>query len=61
MNFLVTGLLCHCDEHCPDNHVNFTCYTEYKCFSSIEMVKGTKLTDSAMGCMPPEHEGNICF
>ena len=57
----MTGLLCHCDEHCPDNHVNFTCYTEYKCFSTIEMIKGTKLIDRKMGCMPPEHEGNICF
>lgn len=56
----VLGLICHCDFHCPDDHKNFTCETDYKCFTTFGFEEdGSTSKVRRHGCMPSEHSGGM--
>jgi len=43
--------VCKCDHHCPDDHKNFTCTTDYKCFKSYEFEEDSINKVEKYGCM----------
>ena len=56
------ALICEChDEHCPDNHDNFTCITSYKCFAHIQLEESypTQRTKLTYGCAVHEESGGL--
>lgn len=56
----VASLTCQCDYYCPDNHKNFTCETDYKCFATFGFMEDGSLTKVRRhGCMPSEHSGGM--
>lgn len=61
--FLVFGILCYCEGHCPDGLHNGTCVAKpgSQCFSAVEDVinheTGKMETERTYGCLPPDEQG----
>ena len=57
VNISQTYLSCFCENHCPENKPNGTCYTvaDGRCFSQIEEVsQNSNKIKITRGCTPPE-------
>lgn len=61
--FLVHGLTCYCEHHCPDGRPNGTCVTSRysQCFSAVNEVfiedTGEYEPVESYGCLPPGEQG----
>lgn len=45
------SIRCDCHFHCPDDHLNFTCLSDHKCFTIRKVIEGTKDTRLEYGCI----------